>query len=206
MAHLKVVAKGMDENDGEVYNIWYFNTADPPADVVSALVTTVYTPLMACTHQDYSLSFMDVYTWTGPSNGEWYETYTDPEGKTKKRAKALPPWGVGVPYSVGEGLAGAITSVKLPAQCAAYIYAKTAVPRDISKKFFGSIPAAQQGAGIVGPDLLLVLGAIATAWKNGIGSKPTEVWGPIHGFQNITSTAVPTYMGTQRRRKHGVGG
>lgn len=199
MSHIKLVVCGHDTFSGDVFNTWNFNSTAGASSLANSLINDVYVGMAAFQHNSFYIDKCIAYTWTGPADGCWFEVV---DGKNKP--KKAPPWGVGIDVvTAAMPVAGSDTGDGLPAQCAPYIYIKTGVPRDIGKKYFGSIAESAQNSGnpttLFGAYLTTVAEYIAAA-TNGL-----EIWGPIHGFQPIASAGVGYVFGTQRRRKRLVG-
>lgn len=207
MDHYKFVVNGVDSNGSEIKNVFYYKaTADPTVPTMDTLITKFYTPLIAWYHEDFSISNVTWHKWAGDASGEWYETIGG-----KKVAKATPPWGIGYPITLTSDFVGQGTGDILPPQCAPYIYAKAPVAHVIAKKFFGPVVEAQNTNGTLGIVQQGVLDGVAAAWLTnvapgaGAAEFTPEIWGPIHGFQQLIAAAAGTTFGTQRRRRRGVG-
>lgn len=99
----------------------------------------------------------------------------------------------------------------LPYQCSPYIYFKTQRPRTVGKKFMFPFTEAQQTDTILTGSAVTALAALATEMLAGIalGGDATLTAGvPRTGVQawyNFLVAVVQDLLGTQRRRRPGVG-
>lgn len=202
--HWKVVVNGKDEDSGDMKNVFYVTRPDDHPPLGLGIIGQMYDPMQDFVSTHFSISTISVHAWTGPESGEWYEVIGG-----KKVPKAAPPWGVGVDYTLSGDFIGTATDDRLPPQMAGVIYAKTAVAHVIAKKFYGDITEADSDAGVPTLALKNALATCAANWMLGFEEATTpynpEVWGPIHGFNPLVSATYSPYLGSQRRRKRGVG-
>ena len=197
----KIVINGYDDTSGDMKNIFYANA--PTFDITTAgplIMSNIYVPLQSLFSGDFHIINWTYHLWEGDSSGEWYEVGSD----GKKHPKKLPPWGVGITRTLSLAFNGGGTGEKLPPQVAPYIYTPTQKPHGIGKKYFGDFVDSVLADGQLNTDALGALEASAGNMMSAL--QPWLcVWGPIHGFQTMTGAHVARYLGTQRRRKPGVG-
>lgn len=99
----------------------------------------------------------------------------------------------------------------LPYQCSPYIYFKTARPRTVGKKFLFPISEPFQADTIIIPAALVFITAMATELLTPIalGGDATLTLGVprtgVNSWFNFLIAVVRDVLGTQRRRKPGVG-
>lgn len=203
MYHIKTVVNGRVEEVGEIKNVWYFrneNLLYPPASII---MSTFYDKIKQDLHANFKINTVTSHVWEGPADGIWW----DPVNKKPLDAA---PWGVGIESVLDTEFEGTdITNEMLPLQMAPCIFMKTTKKHVIGRKYFGGYT---EGYGAMGVPITAVknrLGDLAAAIMADFaaGSTPwiTEVWGPKFGFNNLVSAALSPYLGTQRRRKPGVG-
>lgn len=99
----------------------------------------------------------------------------------------------------------------LPHQCAPYIYFKTQRPRTVGKKFLFPFSETQQNSSLLNAGAITAITAMAVELLSAIalGGDATLTLGvPRTGIQswfNFLIAVVGDVIGTQRRRKKGVG-
>lgn len=99
----------------------------------------------------------------------------------------------------------------LPFQCAPYIYFKTLRPRTVGKKFLFPFSEPQQTDSILAAGAVTAVTAMATELLAGIalGGDATLTFGVprtgVNAWYNFLVAVVQDVLGTQRRRKPGVG-
>lgn len=117
-------------------------------------------------------------------------------------------WGATIVYPVT--LAGTFNGDIMPGQVAAVILGRTATKRVIAKKFVFGTVEQEQSAGVAAAPLttnLANLGGLMYASTYDMGGTALTpcAWGVKHGFTPTVSASLSPYLGTQRRRKPGVG-
>lgn len=172
----------------------YYSTASDftPTEVqMQAWVTAAWDTIKNAIADEIAVYGIGYAPWDGTSD-------TQPDG-----------WGATVVYPVT--LAGLnVASEPLPTQMAAVILGRTATKRVIGKKFVVGIVEGSQNAGVLDAGTktaLANLGGLmyASTYNMGGTSLTPVVWGTHHGFTQTISTSLSPYLGTQRRRKPGVG-
>jgi hypothetical protein len=107
------------------------------------------------------------------------------------------------------GILGQLLDDMLPQQMAAVIVASCDKVRCRPKKFFPAFGEGTQNRGTLIALTIAHLVTAATAWLTDMPRAPYSLtWGTLASdgtFQNLNSTVVNSVMGTQRRRKIGVG-
>lgn len=99
----------------------------------------------------------------------------------------------------------------LPYQCSPYIYFKTDRPRTVGKKFLFPITEFFQSDGVMTPAAVTAIVAMATELLTAIalGGDATLTLGVVRtgvqSWYNFLVAVVQDVIGTQRRRKPGVG-
>lgn len=207
MPFFKIVVNGFDDDTGDMKNVFYCRSAEvltpPTADDV---IAKIYTPLADFISSKFHINNTTWSLWEGDADGLWYEVGED----GKKHPKKAPPWSVGLDLSPTIAFTGAEDGQRLPPQVSPYLFAKTAVKHVIAKKFFGDFTEVSNDDGNLSVDAGAALGTTGANWLAGFGGGAAPaydayVWGPIHGFNRLASVSLGRTMGTQRRRKFGVG-
>lgn len=106
-------------------------------------------------------------------------------------------------------IAGTEAGEALPYQVAAVILAYTNFGKHIGKKFLGPISEADQSGGTLTAGAIADLQAFADIWGaaqtvNGKVFTP-KIMDALHNTQSIRKVVANSILGTQRRRKPGVG-
>jgi hypothetical protein len=205
MYHFKVVVDARIIGVMEMKNVWYCrndNLLFPPC---SLIVANFYTPIKADLSDQFTIDSTTTSVWQGDADGVWYDFDSVPPAP-KKNA----PWSAGVvspmsPTWVG----GDSSSGDLPYQMAPCVYMKTNQKHVIGRKYFGGYTEAYGVKGLLNTTALGHLNTVVTGITQSFAAGGTpwhmEIWGPKYGFQSITSAAISEYLGTQRRRKPGIG-
>lgn len=118
-------------------------------------------------------------------------------------------WGATVVHSMTP-IAGTNATESLPAQSAVCLLGRTATKRVIGKKYVPGLAENTTASGVLAAGALTGMQNLAgffyasTYNMGGTGLTPCT-WGKYHGFVETISSSVSPYLGTQRRRKPGVG-
>lgn len=117
-------------------------------------------------------------------------------------------WGATIVYPCN--LIGDFGGEGLPAQTAGVILGRTTTKRVIAKKFiFGFVEQCQNNGVPSAPCLTAMtnMGGLiyASTYDMGGTALSPQAWGTVHGFTPTVSASVSPYLGSQRRRKPGVG-
>lgn len=170
-------------------NVFYFdNSVDVLADVRAAAnnwATLMYATIGGLITDQVNGDHMDLYLWEGT---DWILQSTDP-------------------YVFG----GESISNPLPRQSAAVLIGRTATPRVQGRKFIGGLTENFQNGGVLDGVSTTALGGFADVWTDspfiaaGVSIYP-GVWHKASSeVIRFIGNRVDRFMGTQRRRKQGVG-
>lgn len=104
---------------------------------------------------------------------------------------------------------GAVTTDCLPPACAAVLLGKVKGWRGFGRKFLSGIGEANQSKGTLANDFLVILTIAAAYYIQAVGSGGTSLVPGIFSkdsvFRPFITGIVDTLVGSQRRRKQGVG-
>lgn len=194
MAIHKLIVRGITDNGTQWRNIFYY-----------------------ATESDFTPSSAQLTAWGdafwgvigGGISSTWHMTdvgYSKYMGGTPFQDPLQ--WGAETTYTCAhDGGAGGDV---LPNQAAGVILGKTVVKRVIAKKYIGGVTEGSQNSGV--PTTLyknyltsLAGWAFASTYSMGGTALTPGAWGPAHGFTPTLSASVSPYLGSQRRRKPGVG-
>lgn len=184
---LKIVLKGRFNTGDQTRNVFYIQSAGgvipQNADVASWLGTIFHAGMLSGVSANWAAYAVDTYQWL---NGYW--TFTD---------------------SFTSTIAGTAGGNPDAQQMAYVLVARTSVKRVVPKKFFAGVVPAAHNQGLIMPATLAALNTSATAWATGFTSAGNQqtpgTWTKSHMFTSLVAARADIYLGTQRRRKQGVG-
>lgn len=184
----KFVVRGAWEGMA-VYNIFYAETAETDNDSVRLAakewLMAFYGAINSHISQDWTCSSADVYEWIAL---DWTQLGS-------------------VNFT---GLQGNSGAEPLPRQCAAVLIGQTGVKRAQGRKFIGALTEPAQSAGRLTDTVLAQMIAAALIWTepytgtNSVILQP-GIWRTTDEFVPFNGYRANRVMGTQRRRKAGVG-
>lgn len=192
--HLKAAVRATIDSKVEVRNIWYLyngeaNTFDM-SDMCDAILAGFYTPVRFNLSDKFRIYGIDFAEYTGAA------PYHDPKG-----------WGPSTFFTAS--LQGAETNEPLPYQCAAVLVGSTATKHVFARKFYAGLTEPGQNNSILVTTAQTNFNTVATNWMQGLNLGGTlwlsECWGPTHGFNTVSGARADSIVGTNRRRKIGVG-
>lgn len=187
MRYFKAVHKGYFSSGDKTINVYYYEVdaaGAPNANAVCTWLDTIWHAGLksSVTNQWHSESVV-IYEYTGG----WWQYQTE------------------APY-VWTGTAGTQADAQ---QLALVMTARTSGKRVVPKKFFPGVITADHDRGMLQAAQINALNTSGTAWKtvfldNGQTCTP-GTWTKSNTFLPLLAVRTNTVVGTQRRRKQGVG-
>lgn len=190
----KFIVYGSGPNGIEWRNIFYYSSEasiTPSAAQMQAWDLAWFNTYGNAMHESFHIYQIGYSGWQGG-------VYTDPHG-----------WGPVIVYpDAHTGMATG--SDALPSQNAYVLLGRTNTKRVIGKKYLAGVAEAAQAAGVPNAGTMTVLNnaagfCYASTYSMGGTALTPCVWGPTHGLVPTVSGSVSPYIGSQRKRKPGVG-
>jgi hypothetical protein len=188
MADYKMVTKWLWDGD-YMENVFYFVPDGGGADEIVLLAAewleAMFTPIASIIINTVDNQDNEIFSWSGT---DW----------------------VLVGSFRSEVGGSATTADILPRQVAAVIIGKTATPRSQGRKFIGGLVNSVQSAGQLTDAARSTLDDFALAWTSPFtgtahGLNPGVFHALTHAIIPFVGRRVDQILGTQRKRKHGVG-
>lgn len=190
----KFVLFGTGANGIQWRSIFYYSTAadfTPTEAEMQAWANAYWGLTSLVTVGGYSIYGIGYSPYTGSA------PEVDPKG-----------WGATVVYPVTGN--GAASGESLPTQSAWVLIGRTATKRVMAKKFLLGVSEAGQNAGVATGGSPVALANIAgfiyaSTYSMGGTALTPGAWGRRHGFTPTITATVSPFIGSQRRRKPGIG-
>lgn len=192
MAHYRLVAMGQLFGAWDCFNSFYFQIPNPQqeANAVSLAgdwITAMYTPVLSILSNAFTLKQFSVSRYDTVN----HVFETEEFGSIN--------------------IAGTDQAEVLPLQNAAVVIAYTGVKRMIGKKFLGGLTSGTIDGALLASGAVVALGNFAAKWLEGVVVNQVTLLRPslfrkeTGVFYEPTIMKVDNLIGSQRRRKIGVG-